>query len=313
MSSAQFVRRFIISLAAAAFIGCGGDGPGLTDPPDDDLPVDTAVANAAARLAATNTMLSQMEDAINALADALSKGGVPGAGGSMSGENGGVITGPRVTLASAPPDAAKCTFDAETVRHSCPAVTGTNGVTVSTWFQFLDAAGAPHKDPDTTKTVALRRFMSKKGKTATQHTSQAGTVPAFQTVDVVDTLLLTGLKGPVADRLLNSKGFMTVLLEPEGQPSVNMEIPTAAENLKFTPPSTTQGAPKPPPYPIAGKVTASVKSKRSDQAQSSTTHQVTTYDGKTATLTITASQTGKVLRVCTWDQSLTAPPVCQVF
>lgn len=304
------LRRFLTCFAVTVCIACGGDGPGLTDPPDEE-PVDTAAVNAAARLATTNAALAQLEDAINALAEALSKGGVPGAGGPSTGIGAGVSSGPTATLAAAPPDAAKCTFDDATMRHVCPDVTQSNGVIVNTWFQFLDAAAAPHKDPDSSKTVAIRRVVNKRGKMATQHTSQAGTVPATQTIDVSDTLVLSGLQGPIADRVLNSKGLMTVLLEPEGQPSVAMEVPIAADNLKLTPPGPA-GSPKPPSYPIAGKVTASVTAKRADLAQSSTTIQVTTYDGNTATLVITASQTGQVVRTCTWDQSSKVPPVCQV-
>ena len=305
-------RRFLVAFGVTALFACGGDSPGLTDPTGDptDTPTDTAAANAAARTAATNSLLAQMDEAINAMSTALQNGGVPGS--SPPPTQGGASLSATLATTQPPTDAAKCTFDEPTMRHVCPDATEKSGVVISTWFQFLDAAGQPSKLPDSLKTVAIRRFVGKKGTTPTQMTTQAGTVPAQQTIDAVDTLMLTGLTGPATERRLNSRGFRTVKLVPEGQPSVDMEIPTTSENLVFTAPGPA-GSPKPPPYPIAGKMTAQVKSKRSDQppAAAGTTNQVTTFEGKNATLVI-KSLNGQLLRTCTWDMTVQAPPVCTV-
>ncbi len=307
MRSSSQVRIVLSTLAVAGFAACGGDTPGITDPP-------VGGNDSASVTAATNTLLTQMNDAMDAMNQALNAGGV--------------MTGFRLATALAvagtssdvgavekapPPDAAKCSFDSVTVRHSCPNHTLANGVVISTWFQFLDAANVPHQHPDTATTVAIRRFVERSGVVTSQHTSQAGTVPAKDTIRISDTLTLSGLKGPPAGRKLNGKGAMAVVIVPQGQPVATVSATTTTENFAFLPPP-------PPPelptvrYPISGKVTALVTSRRSDQPPQagSTTTQVTTFDGtKIATLVISQAN-GTVLRTCTWDMTSTAPPACTV-
>lgn len=304
MRRAMIVSRVLLAFVLTAFVACGGDG--ITDPPGGVT--DTAAANAAARIASTNALLSQMEDAINALGQSLSAGGVPSGSPELAGGAGGA----GATLASTPPDAAKCVFDPAAVRHVCPAFTQTNGVVVTTWYQFLDAQSQPHEVPDTAKTVAIRRFIQKAGVVNSQHTSQAGTVPAIDTMKNADTLTLTGLKGPPEGRRLNGKGTMSVVIVPQGQPVARISATTTTENFAFAPPAT-------PPataihYPVSGKVTAIVTSVREDQPQAgSTTSQVTSYDGSKIAKLVISLLNGTVLRTCTWDMTAAnVAPTCTV-
>lgn len=313
MSPAPTLTRFVLTFTVAAVLACGGE-KGITDPGGG---VDTAAVNAAARIASTNVLLSQIEDAVNALNQSLVAGGAPSGSPELGGSPSmGATRALSASLGTAPPppDAAKCTFDEVNVRHVCPNFTQANGVVIKTWFQFLDAQNQPHKDPDTATTVAIRRFVEKAGVVVTQFTPQGGpTVPATDTMKNTDTLTLTGLKGPPEGRKLNGKGTMSAVIVPEGQPVGHMTATTTTENFAFIPPPPPPATPT-VRYPISGKVTAIVASYREDKpTQGSTTTQVTTYDGtKIAKLVITAA-TGQLLRTCTWDMTLqNVLPTCTV-
>jgi hypothetical protein len=313
MTPAPTLTRFALTFAIAAIVACGGE-KGITDPPGGGI--DTAAVNAAARIASTNLLLGQIEDAVNALNQSLVAGGAPSASPELAGSPAlGATRSLGASLGTAPPpDAAKCTFDDVNVRHVCPAFTQANGIVIRSWFQFLDAANKPQKDPDTATTVAIRRFVSKTGFMTTQFTPQGGpTVPAVDTMNNSDTLTLTGLKGPPEGRKLNGKGTMSVVIVPQGQPVGHMSATTTTENFAFIPPPPPPATPT-VRYPISGKVTAVVTSYREDKpTQGSTTTQVTTYDGsKIAKLVITAA-TGQLLRTCTWDMTLqNVLPTCTV-
>jgi hypothetical protein len=321
MRREKSVGLFLITFSIAAMAACGGDKTGLTDPdpitPVDTTktPVDTAVVNAAARTAATNALLLQMDDAVSALSQSAAAGGVP-TGSPPPIAGGGMSTGPAATTADAPPptNAAQCTFDSTTVRHTCPNFTQANGLVIKTWFQFLDAAGAAHKVPDSTKTVAIRRYVEKEGVTTGQHNANGVVVPSTNTMLWKDTLVLSGLKGPPEGRKLNGVGSMSVVIVPQGMPSATVTGTTKTEDFAFTPPPT-------PPatatvrYPISGKVTAVVTTVRSDvPQQAGTTSQVTTYDGSKVAKLVISTMQGKVLRSCTWDMTAAnVQPACTVF
>jgi hypothetical protein len=305
MSRAQTASRLLAGFALIACTACGGDKPGITDP-DDELPVDTAAVNAAARTAATNALLGQIDDALNALSTSLTAGGVPtGSPPPMAG-------GATMSLADAappppPPDAAKCTFDDATVRWDCPSFTQPNGMVIKSWFQFLDAQNVVQKEMDTLKIVAIRRATERSGNVVSQHTSQSGTVPAVDTMSSADTLVLSGLRGTPDARRLDGSGGMSVVIVPEGQPvaTVSATITTARLALNAKPGE--------PHYPIAGTITAIVKSVRADQPQAgSTTTQVTSYDGTTIAKLVITAATGQLLRTCTWDMTSAAAPACTV-
>jgi hypothetical protein len=319
MRREKCVGLFLLTFAAAAFMACGGEKTGLTDPdpinPVDTTktPVDTAVANAAARTAATNALLLQMDDAVNALSQSAAAGGVPT--GAPAPIGGGLSTGPAATTAETPPatNSAQCTFDDVAIRHVCPNFTQTNGVVIKTWFQFLDATGAPHKIPDSLKTVAIKRYVEKEGVVTGQHNANGVVVQSQNTMLWKDTLTLSGLKGPPEGRKLNGVGSMTVVIVPQGQPSATVTGTTKTEDFAFTPP------PAPPAtatvrYPISGKVTATVKTVRSDvPQQAGTTVQVTSYDGSKIAKLVITTLTGQLLRTCTWDMTAqNVQPACTV-
>jgi hypothetical protein len=308
---------FLLLFGGAVFGACGGETTGLTDPDPIDTtktPVDTAAVNAAARTASTNTLLLQMDDAVNALSQSAAAGGVPtGAPAPIAG--GGISTGPAATTADAPPatDAAKCTFDDVAVRHVCPNFTQANGVVIKTWFQFLDAAGAAHKVPDSAKTVAIRRYVEKEGVVTGQHNANGVVVPSSNTMLWKDTLTLSGLKGPPEGRKLNGVGSMSVVIVPQGMPSATVTGTTKTEDFAFTPPPAPPATPT-VRYPISGKVTATMKTVRSDAPQQAgTTVQVTSYDGSKIARLVITTLTGQLLRTCTWDMTAqNVQPACTV-
>ena len=309
MGSAKVVGRLLIAVAVTSW-ACGGDGSGtgVTDPKVDTTkvktPVDTAAVNLAARIATTNTLLTIIDDGMSAVSQSAGVGGVPTSAPPM--HEGNLVSG--ATLATAPPpppppDAAKCTYEDATAHWNCPDFKQQDSTTIKTWFQFLDDKGEPHKFVDSVTTVAIRRFVQRSGAVKTQHTSQAGTVPAVDTVFNADTLVLSGIKGPPEGRKLNGKGMMKHVVVPEGQSPFHVTATTTTENFAFTPPAPAGSAPA-PRYPISGKVTGIVTGYSEDKpTQGSTTTQVTTYDGtKIAKLVITTQQ-GQVLRTCTWDMT----------
>ena len=305
MTGAKVVWRFLAAVGAVAFLACGGDTPGLTDPTVDTTKttVDTATANAAARTKATNTLLTQINDALTAMGQSAGAGGgVPGAPAAQ----GGPIVGGSATRASTTPppaDAVKCNFDSTNTRWSCPDFTQTNGLVVKSWFQFLDANNQPHKFIDSTKTVAIRRFVGTTGVLTTQLGTQTGPVPAKDTVNDADTLLLAGLKGAPDQRKLTSSGAMKHVLVPEGKPVARISAIKTTEDFKFEPPGPN-GEPPAKRYPLAGKITVVLTSSQDGVANSTaTTTQVTTYDGTTTARLVITSAQGKVIRTCTYNMT----------
>jgi hypothetical protein len=311
MSSAKVLGSFLASVGAVAVLACGGEGSKLTGIIGDTTktPVDTATANAAARTAATNTLLTQINDALTAMSQSASAGG---AGGPTGGQAGGMMTGATATLdGSTPPaDAAKCTFDDANVRWNCPNITQANIVTTS-WFQFLDAANKPQKLIDTLSTASVRRFVGTTGFSQHQLPTPKGVTDVTDTVANSDTLTLSGLLGPKDQRKVISKGFVKHVMVPANQGIIRMSGPKTTEDFKFDPPSK-DGAPPARRYPISGKITLVWTTSQDGVVNSAaTTTQVTTYDGTPiAKLVITSAQ-GKVIRTCTYDMtSQTSAPTC---
>lgn len=312
MSSAKVLGSFLASVGAVAVLACGGEGSKLTGVIGDTTktPTDTATANAAARTSATNTLLTQINDALTAISQSASAGG---AGGPTGGQAGGMMTGGTATLdgTNPPADAAKCTFDEANVRWNCPDITQKDGLITKSWFQFLDAGSKPQKLIDTLTTASIRRVIATSG--ATNHTlgTPKGVVDVSDTTANTDTLTLSGLLGPKDQRKVISKGFVKHVMVPTGQGNIRMSGPKTVEDFKFDPPSK-DGAPPARRYPISGKITLVWTTSQDGVANSTaTTTQVTTYDGTAiAKLVITSAQ-GKVIRTCTYDMtSQTSAPTC---
>lgn len=312
MRRARVVGAFLVSVGAVTFGACGGDGSKITgnigDPPD--TPGDTAAASAAARTKATNTLLTQINDALNAMSQSASAGG---AGGPTGGVGGGMMTGGKATLDGSPPpaDAAKCTFDDETMRWNCPNITTQSGLVTTSWFQFRDASDKPQKDIDTLTTASIRRFVGTTGFTQHKLPTPKGPTDVTDTVATTDTLILSGLLGPKEQRKMISKGTVKHVMVPTDQGIIRMGGPKTTEDFRFDPPAE-DGSPPARRYPISGKITLVWTTSQDGVLNSSaTTTQVTTYDGTAiAKLVITSAQ-GKVIKTCTYDMTnQNSPPNC---
>jgi hypothetical protein len=312
------VGRFLTVFGAVAFLACGGDATtGLTDPKVDTTktttPVDTAAANAAARTKATNTLLTQINDALTAMGQSQGVGG--GVPGGPPGSAAGMVTGggllaSSATLANSPPpaDAAKCAFDSTATRWNCPEGTNPNGTTVKSWFQFLDSTNKPMKFLDSVKTVLIRRFVGTTGTIKTQLTTKDGTFPANDTTNDADTVLLAGVNGPAAQRKVTSSGALKHVLVPEGQPVARISATKTTQDFKFDPPGPN-GEPPARRYPIAGKITLVLTSSQEGVANSTaTTTQTTTYDGTAIATLVIKNLQGTTIRTCTYDMTAQNSP-----
>lgn len=321
MGSARVFGRFVFAVGLVGFLACGGDTPGITDPPDDgpdgpDVPVDTAVVNAGKRAAKANEYLTQLNDALTAMGQA---GGAGGAGGPQGSNavfaEAAVLAGGPATLAAAPPPAnsAACTFDEANVRWNCPDFTQTNGLVSSSWFQFLDAAGAPHKFVDTTKTASIKRVVTLSGVIPqTIPVPGQGPTPMNDTTLQSDTLTLSGLLGPAADRKAISTGHIKHVMVAVSNSStiVRMSGPKTVEDFKFAAP--VNGQPPAARYPISGKITLLWTTSQDGVANSTaTTTQVTTYNGTAIATLVIRNALGNVIRTCTYDMTNpNTPPSC---
>lgn len=303
MGSTKVTRRFLVAFGAMAFLACGGDSPGITDP-DPEVPVDTAVANAAKRTAKTNEFLTQLNDALTAMGQS---GGAGGAGGAQGSTDAAIVSGTSATLAAAPPPAnsAACTFDEANTRWNCPDFTQTNGLVSKSWFQFLDAAGAPHKTVDTTKTASIKRVVTLSG-VIPQTVPVQGQGPTQMTDTTLqsDTLTLSGLLGPAADRKAISTGHLKHVMVGVNNQSLilRMSGPKTVEDFKFAAP--VNGQPPAQRYPISGKITLVwTTSQDGNPSNTATTTQVTTYDGTAIAKLVIRNAQGNVIRTCTYDMT----------
>jgi hypothetical protein len=277
-------------IIGATLLGCGGDSPGITDPPGGQ-DTTTKKPTPPSKTAMVNALLAEITNGQSAASQSASAGGVPGAPAPKSSA---ALASTAVTATG--DDAAACVLDATTKRFNCPNQVQPNGLTTTVYFQLLDATGAAQTEFDTLTTTSVRRVTHKFGVYSNPLITQTGPVPAIDTTDNTDSLALSAVRTPGAHKL-NGTGLMKVVIVPEGQPVVRITAPTVTTDLAFG--DSTKH------YPISGTITATLTSIRTG-SPASTNSQVTSFDGTSiAKLVITLPNGQK--RTCTYD--MTAPNV----
>jgi hypothetical protein len=284
----------ITLLAAFAVAACAKDSPSSpTNNNNGNNGTGTTSFDVNARV---NELLAE----INASLNAESKGGsgdllIPTRGFSSAAAIAAPSGGPSFDSTPAD-DASQCTLDSLAATWSCPQQTLPSGLKNKVSFQFLNAANTPQLHFDTVTTVAIRRVADLTGTISQPLQTSTGPVPANQTTNNHQDIILSAIKS--ASHVQNGTGTLAQTIAAEGRDTAFITAPTTTTGLTTGPAV---------PYPLAGSYTAVVHTVQG--ATSSTTTQVTSFDGtKTATLVITF--TGGSKRTCTYDMTSQAAPTC---
>ena len=209
------------------------------------------------------------------------------------------------STSSATDDPNKCVFDAATKFWVCPEHAQPNGLKVVRKFQFLNANNVVQDHFDTLTTTQLRNVLDITGTSPTQIVQQNGNVvPATQTVNNHSDITVSGIR--TTTRLHNGTGTMAVVLNSNGVlPTANITVTQTFANMQYP----TNPAPGTAMYPLGGTITADVTSQTGTHP-TTTTHQVTTYDG-TAIMKIVITLPGGTTRTCTINMAVTnSTPSC---
>lgn len=291
----------LVMLAALAVAACSKDSPSSPTNTDNGNPVNNnpTPVDLTARV---NELLAEMNSSQGAIsqgggaADRLSAGGI-----QFSSAPSLLVSpsGPSFTTSVPNDSAAACTFDVPSSKFNCPARTlPGSGLIHIVSFQFVDSAGKPQTQFDTIQTAGLIRWTADSGTRSQQVQTTSGPVDATQSTHNSDSTMLTGLHVGQT-HVQNGKGNL-------GQTIVEKGV---VDTAFITAPTTVTGIQTGAsvPYPIAGSYTAVVHTKQG--ATSSTTTQVTSFDGSSkATLVITFAAGGQ--RTCTYIMTSQAAPVC---
>lgn len=277
-------------LVAAAVIGCGSSD--VTDTGGGDS------GNHTDNTAQINSLLAEITASQNAVAQGAAAGGaadrapLPDVAPSA-----GTRTGGAVRFDQAPDNAALCTPDSTAVMWHCPMTISPVGDTLHVSFQFLDTANAPQMNFNPTTTAAIRRVSDSYYKRSQDVQTQNGPVAAVQVDTQHQDIVLSGILTGTHEQ--NGTGNIIHVIAEEGHDTAFITAPTTTTGVL-----TTQGV----PYPVGGSYTAVVHTVQG--ASTSTTTQVTSFDGtKVATLVISFAQ-GGTPRTCTYDMTSIAAPVC---
>jgi hypothetical protein len=244
-------RALVALLSAAAFAGCTESIGPITDP-DLDEALDEIAA-----------------------AEALAAPGVSMMGG---------------TPAPSPGAPVPCVYNASNKRFECPSVT-MNGVTMTRYYQLLDAGGAPQSSMSTS-VVAIKNVMDASG-TLTPPPSIPNAVPVQMTSH--DESTLSGLRSET--KTMTGTGTSAYTVTPPGGVASTSRM-TRSTNLTL---------PKPAPdvYPT-GTITMAMSI---DPSTTPVMTMTMTYNG-TSIVTMTSTMSGTT-RTCTHDlKSPQTPPVC---
>ncbi len=294
-----------VLLAAVAGLACGGDSTPITGtgggggggggggiPKAPDL----------------NARVNELLAEINSSQTAIGKGGGGGGAAANRLPIGGPTLSPlgrasadltigHATFDAAPADnAALCVLDTATVTWGCPPQTLQSGLVNKVSFQFLDATNAPQMHFDTVTTAAIRRVSDLIGTISQPVQTQNGPVPATQTSDHHEDVVLTGLHAE--SHVQNGTGTMTQTIAMEGRDTAFITAPTTTTGILSSPKV---------PYPVGGSYTAVVHTVQGPST--STTTQVTSFDGTTVARLVITFVGGKQ-RVCTYDMTSQTPPTC---
>jgi hypothetical protein len=286
-----------VLLAAVGIIACGGDGPSITD--------NTGTGNKPAdRTATVNELLGEITASQNAISRGSSAGAasdrIPTSGANLSAR---AAAGSGVAAAGAlfdnvPTDnAALCVLDSTAVMWHCPTAISPVGDTVNVSFQFLDTLNTPQFNFDPASTAAIRRISDSHTKNTSPLQTVNGPVPAVQVDTQHQDVVLGGILS--GNHAQNGTGSIIHMIAVDGRDTAFITAPTTVTGI-LTSPTV--------PYPIGGSYTAVVHTVQGKST--STTTQVTSFDGtSTAKLVITFAM-GGAPRVCTYDMTSPAPATC---
>jgi hypothetical protein len=291
-----------VFLAACAIVACGGGATSITD--NTGATGGTGGTGTKPKTDPTttvNALLQEITSSQNAISKGASGGGAanrlpaPGLNLSVRGASAAAAAG---ALADQQPDnAALCILDPAAVLWNCPTTVSPAGDTVAVSFQFLDTANAPQPHFDSTTTAAIRRISNSHYSRTAPLQTQNGPVPAAQVDTQHQDVILSGiLTGKHAQ---NGTGTIVHIIAVQGRDTAFVTAPTTTTGILT---SNTV------PYPVGGSYTAVVHTVQG--ASTSTTTQVTSFDGsKVATLVINFAAGGQP-RTCTYDMTSPAPAVC---
>lgn len=284
-------------LAAMAIVACGGDTPSITDNGNGN--------NGGGNTDATTTvneLLGEITAGQNAVAKGSSAGGaadlLPPPGISLSARPvGSALAAAGALFDGAPPDnAALCVPDSAAVMWHCPMTVDPLGDTITVSFQFLDTANTPQMHFDSASTASIRRVSDSHTKNTQPLHTDSGTVSAVQVDTTHQDVILSGVL--TGKHVQNGTGKIIHMIAAQGRDTAFITAPTTTTGILSS---------AKVPYPVGGSYTAVVHTVQGKT--SSTTTQVTSFDGTTtATLVISFAQGGK--RTCTYDMTSQVPPTC---
>ena len=198
---------------------------------------------------------------------------------------------------------ASCPYDAASKSFVCAPVTS-NGLTVTTSYQLLDAAGKPQDASADRRTTAAMHTVSTISGTLTLPPGTGTTAAGPLTISGKQDMTLSGLLG--STHTLNGTATTTIhgtFTLGSGVTTLNSTTTQTMRDVVY--PAATTGAPS---YPTSGTVTIDGTSSFGTAAPALTTHLVMTFNG-TSTVTLTMSTGGSTER-CTINLATQAPPVC---
>jgi hypothetical protein len=190
------------------------------------------------------------------------------------------------------PNGEGCAFNSSNQRFVCPTSTA-GGITVTMYYQLLDASNAPLSSFDVTKVAAIRRVTDVSGTIST-----SGPPPTTTTFTAHDDATLSGLLTDT--HTLNSTGNSDAAITSSGQ-TITVATTQSVANLVL-PERGDKNA-----YPKSGTIT--VDATTSVSGMSVATRVTLTFNG-TSVMTMVLSS-GGTSQTCTFDLAKPeAAPVC---
>ena len=200
---------------------------------------------------------------------------------------------------------ASCPYDAASKSFVCAPVTS-SGLTVTTSYQLLDAAGKPQDASADRRTTAAMHTVSTIAGTLTLPPGTGTTAAGPLTISGKQDMTLSGLLG--STHTLNGTATTTM----RGTFTLGSAVTTLStattqtmRNVVYPAAAATASAPQ---YPTSGTITIDGTSTFGTATPAVTTHLEMTFNG-TSTATLIMSTGGSTER-CTINLATQAPPVC---